>query len=279
MEYNHHKRRPHIERSATMMIPATADSPLKKKRAVAVRERSPRNVTASWSPDHDSILEDEQINYIRNQMYLLQSITPDHPAYDITFNDVVARLKTRPPFRTVKDDGEDDGTHYTWNVKFTDDIKYRYEMTEIGSEAMLLCKFWQEAPVNRYIDILSLRLVSNLTPILCIHNHGYMATSLIGSEFKHSFYAYEYFVRFLYSLKSIWRRRKLFTPSRHIMLQALPDNPLDLRVQVLVSVASPTFAVETDYVDAGTLQDMLFAKPKPLMIKGGKRKPNALKKD
>lgn len=254
-------------RSAAMTI--STESPPKKKRAVLEPREVTirRDMTSSASPDHDSLLVDRQINYVRNQMSLLQSISSDDPVYDVTFQNVIAHLKTRPPFRTMV--MEDDGSRFIWEAALTEDIHYRYEMIEMGNEVMLRCMFWA---MGRFVETMNLRLSSHEHPILHVHNVGYIPMSLIGSQFSHHFYAFEYFVRILYSLASILKRRKLLSTSRHVLLQTLPQNPLDLRVQVMVNVPSSTFATEVENVDVGTLQDMLFATPKHPRLKGGKRK-------
>lgn len=264
------KKRPQVARSVAITI--STESPPKKKRSVLAKELSPRNATSSMSPENDSLLLDSEINYVRNQMSLLQSISYDDPVYDVTFQNVIAHLKSRPPFRTIVMD--DDGLRIVWEAALTQDIHYRYEMIEMGNEVMLRCMFWA---MGRFVETMNLRISSHQHPILHVHNIGYIPLSLIGSQFSHHFYAFEYFVRILYSLASILKRRKLLTTSRQVLLQTLPKNPLDLRVQVMVNVPSADFATEIENVDVGTLQDMLFARPKHPMLKAGKRKKKCQK--
>ena len=253
-------------RSATIMIPS------KKKQATPPNHHTSSEATTSASPDNDIILSDREINYIRNQMSLLQSIGVDDPVYDITFKNVIHRLKTRPSFRTLE--LEQDASRLVWDVALTEDIHYRYELIEIGNEAILRCMFWAGGV---FVEIMKLRLSPNRSPILRVHNVGYIPLSLVGAQFSHHFFAFEYFVRILYSLRSIWKRRGIFTAPRHIFLQNLPSNPLDIHVQVTIQVPSSDFGTETKHVGIGTLQDLLFAKPKYPSLQGGKRKPKHVK--
>lgn len=246
--------------NAIMISDSPRDSPRKKKT---------RTVSASKSPGSSEVDQYSgiEMDYLRNQMAVLQGISTDDPIYELTFHNVVTHLKKRPPFKTVQ--GEEGGKRFTWDVPLADDIHYRYEMIEMGNEVMMRCMYWA---MGRFVEIMNLRLSPNVSPVLHVHNVGYIPLSLHGSQFSHHFFAFEYFVRILYSVEAIWKRRKVLSQHRTVVLQTLPENPLNLRVEVMINVPSSTFATEMQPIDVGTLKDMLFANPKYPTLKGGKRR-------
>ena len=260
--------------SAAMTIQdSPRDSPRKKKvrtESITIKTSEPPK-----SPLFSSEVEVQQLNvnidYLRNQMTILEKITKDDPIYDLTLQTVIAQLKKRPPIKAEIKQLENGGKRLVWDMSLDEDIDYRYEMIEIGNEIMIRCMY---KALGRFIEMMNLRLAANVhtAPVLHIHNAGYVPLSLHGAQFSHHFFAYEYFTRILYTMDAFWKRRKVLSQQRSQILQSLPENPLDLRVEVMINIPSSTFGTEVQSIDVGTLQDILLAKPKYPQLKGGKKR-------
>lgn len=255
-------------RSAAISI-RTDSPPKKKKRPSIIRDDSAYALSQSQSPDHDSVITYNELDHLRNQLAALQGLSKDSPVYSITYQAAIEHLKKRPGVRTTYDDED---KRFTWDVSIDEDIHYRYEFINIGQESVMRCMFWV---LNRFVELMMVRLSPTAQPIIQVHNMGYIPLSLQGSQFTHHYYAFEFFIRFLYNVAPILKRRKMLYDSIREVLQRLPENPMILPIQVTVTVPSPTFATEMQIVDIGTLEDLLFAKPRlpPLPpTRGGKRK-------
>lgn len=255
-------------KSAAITI-RTDSPPKKKKRSSTIRNDSEDALSQSYSPNHDSVITYHELDHLRNQLTALQGIAKDSQVYSITYQAAIQHLKKRPGVRTTYDDED---KRFTWDVSIDEDIHYRYEFICIGQECVMRCMFWA---LNRFVELMMVRLSPSTAPIIQVHNMGYIPLSLHGTQFTHHYYAFEFFIRLLYNVAPILKRRKMLYDPIRIVLQRLPDNPMMLPIQVTVTVPSPTFGTEMQILDIGTVEDLLFAKPRlpPLPpTRGGKRK-------
>lgn len=265
----HHNTRP--------MLIHNRDSPNprpNKKRGTntpSVSASASASASASTSME-DSVVPLGSLEYLRNQISALQNISFDDPSYAIGYQYVIDHLKKRPQVRSTYDA---EHSRIYWDIYIDEDIRYRYEFVKIENELAMRCLFFT---YNRYVELMIIRLTKgNIVPILQVHNLGYIPLSLEGAQFSHHFYALEYFIRFLYSIESIARRRRMVTQSNNELLHLLPSNPMMLPINVTINVPSPTFATETQEVNIGTLQDVLFGNPK-LPNRGGTQRKRKSKK-